>query len=866
MYICTGYGANDTHALILNDGRPNPHPSRGEPYQTISLDEIWLKVQNPPAQSKEQGQWIIPSSYHQFDARSHEVQRLNGLYHMMAADIDQGNFSLQDIEGVIQLALGDAIRLIYSTRSATADNKKWRILIPLAQPLSGQQYGPFQASLFDALEHCGLRLDRTLERAGQLVYLPNRGDFYQYQVSGRVMLDPHAHPMAKRAEQYLQVQQQIETGNSQRNETNRSPVAAFRRKHPIEEMLSIYGYRRNGGTNHWASPYQTTGGFATVDRGDHWISLSDSDKAAGIGKATANGSRYGDAFDLYVHYQCQGNHEQALGYARQCLQAEDNARYGEATVEHGAAIWQAIQEATAAAIAQRRQEDQEALAEATAFAEAAAQAEKDKWGGEWLKEVPFELEPNALEWAAWHAPGALGAAVRAKAPQATRRTLVPILAGAIAALCQLTQGKVVLRYKHFITPSTVMMYLAGDSASGKGDSTKMAAEMLQLIQPEHHQSILGRRVKTMASGEAVHHFLATVSPHVMIIQEESGASRAATKGSSRHESVAAELTGLFTAFMTGIEASHAKTDGKAVEAVYNPSLAALLLSTPEKLFKTIEGADAESGWLGRYLFLPLKDSPIRQDQPEIVRYPAGLIHYLNRLASLNPPPRTLNDDRVFNGVQHSFHVMRYSPEAEMFMKELEFKYDELARSNRKGKVKKNLLGRTPESISRLSFIAGLATGVDGPVQLNAVKWAEVVVSNSLEYVVSRMDHLYDGDQDDSPVAKVRKSIKDYFYRAASDEKFARSFGKDFRINENDQVELGRSKLRQKIKENIGRQINLSSKQINDELESMIQDEELVEVGKEVLTNRMWLRLEGAIMHTYTPYFKGKKLFYRARVQ
>ena len=113
---------------------------------------------------------------------------------------------------------------------------------------------------------------------------------------------------------------------------------------------------------------------------------------------------------------------------------------------------------------------------------------------------------------------------------------------------------------------------------------------------------------------------------------------------------------------------------------------------------------------------------------------------------------------------------------------------------------------------------------------------------------------------------MRKSIKDYFYRAASDEKFARSFGKDFRINENDQVELGRSKLRQKIKENIGRQINLSSKQINDELESMIQDEELVEVGKEVLTNRMWLRLEGAIMHTYTPYFKGKKLFYRARVQ
>ena len=450
--ICTGYGSSDSHALILNDGRQNPHPSRGQPYQTITLDEIWRLVQNPPVQPKEQGQWIIPSSYHDHDARSHEAQRLNGLYHMMAADIDQGNPSLQDVEAAACQALGDAARLIYSTRSAKADNKKWRILIPLARPLTGQQYGPFQASLFDALEHGGLRLDRTLERAGQLVYLPNKGDFYEYRVAGQAMLDPHAHPMAKRADQYLQVQQQIETGNSQRNETHRSPVAAFRRKHSIEEMLSIYGYRRNGLTNHWASPYQTSGGFATVDRGDHWISLSDSDKAAGIGRATANGSRYGDAFDLYVHYQCQGNQEQALAYARQCLAAEDNARYGEATAEHGKSVYQALY-----VNGQPLGPD----ACASALEEAKRRVENLK------VDIP-EVVPKG-EWDIDFPPGFLGEIAKTIYNLSSR----PVKQYSIALALHMAAGIFGARYNAEGFGLNLSMIVVGDSGTGKGDARRI---------------------------------------------------------------------------------------------------------------------------------------------------------------------------------------------------------------------------------------------------------------------------------------------------------------------------------------------------------------------------------------------------------
>lgn len=452
--VCTGYGSTDTHALVLNDGRENPHPSRGQPYQTITLNEIWGLVQNPPVQPKEQGQWIIPSSYHQHDARSHEAQRLNGLYHMMAADIDQGNPSLQDVEAAASQALGDAARLIYSTRSAKGSDRKWRILIPLAQPLTGQQYGPFQASLFDALEYGGLRLDRTLERAGQLVYLPNKGEYYEYQVAGQAMLDPHSHPMAKRAEQYLQVQQQIETGNSQRNETNRSPVAAFRRKHSIEEMLSIYGYRRNGLTNHWASPYQTSAGFATVDRGDHWISLSDSDAAAGIGKATANGSRYGDAFDLYVHFQCQGNHEQALAYARQCLAAEDNNRYGEATAEHGKALWYGLIH-----IGDKLGPAGKQLV----MEEAAARIEEIK------TEAPQpDKEGGSFDWNIDWPPGLVGEVAK----HIYRSSKRPVKQFAIAMALYLMAGMAGRKYNVEEQGINLYFALVGNSATGKGEARR----------------------------------------------------------------------------------------------------------------------------------------------------------------------------------------------------------------------------------------------------------------------------------------------------------------------------------------------------------------------------------------------------------
>ena len=156
LSVCTGYGAKDTHK------------DTAEPYATISPDAILGMVKEPPTVSKELGQWIIPSAYAAPDARSHDAQRQRGSYLWLAADIDQGSPSLADLAAIVRGCLGAVCFVIYSSRSATADNLKWRVLVPLAQPVAGADYSAYQAAWFDALEAQGLTLDRTLERTGQL--------------------------------------------------------------------------------------------------------------------------------------------------------------------------------------------------------------------------------------------------------------------------------------------------------------------------------------------------------------------------------------------------------------------------------------------------------------------------------------------------------------------------------------------------------------------------------------------------------------------------------------------------------------------------------------------------------------------------
>lgn len=325
----TGWGQSDTHALLLNDGRPNPSKDAGKPYAVITSRAIVAMVRNPPAPvDKERAQWFIPSRHAEADARSHTAQREQGAFSWLALDVDQNNLALEAVKQALVAVLGECSALIYSTSSATEINRKWRALVPLKDDLPGADYPDTAEAFFDLLEAATegvLICDRALQRPGQLIYLPNpRSGFYQSEVvpSERLKLHPH-HPVIIRREEtknrrevarreIAARQERRRTDALQRAGQGESPVDAFNAANDLESLLERYGYTRAGRSNDWRSPMQSSGSFATRCFGDYWISLSDSDAAADLGQASANGARFGDAFDLYCFFEHAGDFRKAV--------------------------------------------------------------------------------------------------------------------------------------------------------------------------------------------------------------------------------------------------------------------------------------------------------------------------------------------------------------------------------------------------------------------------------------------------------------------------------------------------------------------------------------------------------------------------
>jgi hypothetical protein len=228
--------------------------------------------------------------------------------------------------------------LIYSTASATPDQLKWRVIVPLESLLAFDAWHAACGVFFKFAASRGIDVDRSLARAGQPVYLPNvppdrRG------VDGRPLLavreivggrglrmtDPglaewwserQASPSAPAAPAPSTNPLAVALRASVRQLVS-GPIRRFNEAHPLEGLLERYGYAPAPGGRHWRSPLQSSDTYATQvrsgDDGDqYWVSLSDSDAAAGLGRETDSGARTGDAFDLFTHFQHRGDAKAAL--------------------------------------------------------------------------------------------------------------------------------------------------------------------------------------------------------------------------------------------------------------------------------------------------------------------------------------------------------------------------------------------------------------------------------------------------------------------------------------------------------------------------------------------------------------------------
>ncbi|MBO9602560.1 MAG: AAA family ATPase [Novosphingobium sp.] len=321
-------------------GQNDTHISTGEDYATATLASLFSL--DPSEARKGEGDAFIPSSYHSYDARSHAAQRGEGSFVALCGDVDHGNHPLARIEDMVRGIAGDAAALIFSTAHATPDNKRWRIVIPLDEPMPYEPWHDAQNAFFNYMEYGGVEMDRALDRAGQLIYLPNVP--WVHKSSGTALRDRDGKPIfyersttgtnapglkiegqlaagmeaiaRKREEDQIErerIRAEAEKRRANRPHSDDAPIMEdFNRSNSLASLFELYGYAQSPRhAEDWRSPHQTGDSYATRIMGEKWVSLSASDAGARLGTAFASGC-FGDAYDLFVHYEHGGDHKAAF--------------------------------------------------------------------------------------------------------------------------------------------------------------------------------------------------------------------------------------------------------------------------------------------------------------------------------------------------------------------------------------------------------------------------------------------------------------------------------------------------------------------------------------------------------------------------
>jgi hypothetical protein len=304
--LCSGYG--QWHSP---NNKENPLD-----YVGVTLSDIKDMVTAPTRVAKEEAQWFIPSTFH---SRVHSEQREEGHFCALWADIDKPNgMTFEKMVSQARVFLNGF--LAYTSRSATIDNQKARIIVQLPESVSGEEFVLMQKILNDKLEAQGIIPDRATERAGQVCYLPNEGKYYKAddqqfhwtlgagdwneeiaQEQERIQAEESA-TKERREQARLKATKRMESGCE-------SPIDAYNAEYDLLMMLDAFGYIPRG--KKWLSPNSESGvpGVTITDDGRKWLSAHGSD--TDIGRPTNNGTM-GDAFDLFVYYQHNGNRDAAI--------------------------------------------------------------------------------------------------------------------------------------------------------------------------------------------------------------------------------------------------------------------------------------------------------------------------------------------------------------------------------------------------------------------------------------------------------------------------------------------------------------------------------------------------------------------------
>ena len=165
--LCGGYGQ-----YWSANNKKNPHD-----YVGFTFSQIEAMARKPTSVAKEGAPWLIPST---LKTRVFREQLEHGEFHALVLDSDKNPEVTFDDFVSRSLEILDCYFLAYTSRSATEENQKAHLIVPLKDPVPGSEYVILQKVLNDKFEAAGIVPDRKMERPGQLFYLPNKGEFYDH--------------------------------------------------------------------------------------------------------------------------------------------------------------------------------------------------------------------------------------------------------------------------------------------------------------------------------------------------------------------------------------------------------------------------------------------------------------------------------------------------------------------------------------------------------------------------------------------------------------------------------------------------------------------------------------------------------------
>ena len=551
------------------------------PYTTIDLAGIRALVDNPQMVDKDKAQWIIPST---LPTRNFRKQEESGKFCLLWADLDKDAVPIADVKECVSCLPSATHQLnnfeIYSSRSATKDKQKGRIIIPLAEPLCFADWVICQEILNDYLENAGISPDRTSQRAAQLCYLPNRGDFYESHSERKgIMFNPNvlwAVEIAAKRKTLADNTANLEVSRQAAAECRKAlkislnvngrpdTIGAFNSAYSVQEILLKAGYFQHGDT--FRHPASESGSYSASVKDGRVHSLSSGDPlytgGSGIGAH--------DAFSAFTVLMHSGNRDEALKDAGDNMLMIDGEPYNivkQREYMHGKVEFEELKE---------------------------------------LKELP--VNGDAIPFDIEYPPGLAGTI----AEYIFNSSRMPVrsfaIAGAISALAYLSSNNWYVKSSD--TALNLYQVLVGGTGKGKEDPRKAVKRLADSI------SSSDGICESIASGPALLRTL-EIDKNILMLTDEFGLFLQVVlsdKGSMHLKELVKELLtlhGLGRTYFAGKKYANSKMN---IPRIYNPFVNVLGTTTQLELMDGVTSKSVDNGFLNRFLLIAAsEENPINRN-------------------------------------------------------------------------------------------------------------------------------------------------------------------------------------------------------------------------------------------------------------